>query len=1014
MMLLALIMVYMPYTYATAPYIESIQSVDTDSYLLRAKQMIQSSDYIGAKDQLSIFLSIKNILKSEQQIEEAEYLLAVVSYELGESQSISLLEHFLSSYPASQYAIDCRLKLGDYYFFNRRYDCSLKEYSLIDLSILNKTDFYVYTYRKAFSMIKVGNFELSRQLFNQLSSSDTYGVASQFYIAYLDYLSGDYDKALHGFRQVSTPSVSTSAIKGKQREYIPSGLEAGYYIAQIEFLQEKYTDVIKNGRSLLAKQPVDELIPEINRIIGESYYHLGDEESAGIFLSNYFANKEISHNHSSLYIMGVIEYNRGNYTEAIEYFIPLKEEISSRGQSANLYLGQCAMLHKNYNGATIYFEKAYEIGYDKKVNETALYNYAVARIEGGNIPFGSSTDILEDFSKTFPTSQYAPIVDEYLAVAYYNDKAYEQSLDKLNRIENPSKNVLQTKQIILYELGIETYLNGDYQKAIDYLTEASLMTGYNADLATQALLWLGDTYYAQKNYSMAEQQYQQFINRAKYNDLNRHLAFYNLGYSQYQTNKFKDARRSFEQSIITSSTLNKKMHTDAIIRIADCDYYLGDFSKARSGYAIVMSNDSEHADYAAMQHANMQGLLKNDDAKITELNAMIAEYPQSIWLPTAMLEKAQTYVGINNLQAAISTYDALIEKYPHSTDAREGLLQKAIILSNSGESQQAEQAYKEVIMRWPSSEQAEAANDDLRRIYASRGELEDYAAFLHSIPNAPQLNKDQMERLIFEAAENDIANDGNISKMENYITQYPHGQFLANALYYLANHHYSNNEQEQALRYIDELLVKRPDSQFISDALLHKAIILENPSIGSAQAALTTYRLLEQRGDSYYMKDAYAGIMRNTDSATEQLEYADKLSNFPSLSSDEIDEIAFYRGNALISIGKIDEGIAEYERLAENTKSKYGSIASVELGNYYLTIAEYDKAEKILTDFTNNGTPYHQYWLARGFIALADVYHAKGDKELAIEYIKSLNDNYPGKEEDIFNMINHRLNNWEK
>ena len=70
------------------------------------------------------------------------------------------------------------------------------------------------------------------------------------------------------------------------------------------------------------------------------------------------------------------------------------------------------------------------------------------------------------------------------------------------------------------------------------------------------------------------------------------------------------------------------------------------------------------------------------------------------------------------------------------------------------------------------------------------------------------------------------------------------------------------------------------------------------------------------------------------------------------------------------------------------------------------------KAEKVLAAFTDAGTP-HQYWLARGFIALADSYHAQKKTYLGIEYLKSLQENYPGDDLDIHDMIAQRLKAWK-
>ena len=65
-----------------------------------------------------------------------------------------------------------------------------------------------------------------------------------------------------------------------------------------------------------------------------------------------------------------------------------------------------------------------------------------------------------------------------------------------------------------------------------------------------------------------------------------------------------------------------------------------------------------------------------------------------------------------------------------------------------------------------------------------------------------------------------------------------------------------------------------------------------------------------------------------------------------------------------------------------------------------------------MEEFTDVGTP-HQYWLARGFIALADAYHGLGKTYLAKEYLNSLNENYPATDDDIPSLISSRLKKWK-
>ncbi len=56
-----------------------------------------------------------------------------------------------------------------------------------------------------------------------------------------------------------------------------------------------------------------------------------------------------------------------------------------------------------------------------------------------------------------------------------------------------------------------------------------------------------------------------------------------------------------------------------------------------------------------------------------------------------------------------------------------------------------------------------------------------------------------------------------------------------------------------------------------------------------------------------------------------------------------------------------------------------------------------------------DANPPHNYWLARGFILLSDILRSQGSDFEADEYLRSLRQNYPGTESDIFRMIDERL-----
>lgn len=86
--------------------------------------------------------------------------------------------------------------------------------------------------------------------------------------------------------------------------------QSQYYIAQIYFIQSKYEKVVKEGEELLSLYPDSKNNSEMYRIVGDSYYHLGDQEKAIRMLSKYVSSTE-NPLRSDLYILGVCYFNKG-------------------------------------------------------------------------------------------------------------------------------------------------------------------------------------------------------------------------------------------------------------------------------------------------------------------------------------------------------------------------------------------------------------------------------------------------------------------------------------------------------------------------------------------------------------------------------------------------------------------------------------------------------------------------------------------------------------------------------
>ena len=980
-------------------------NAQADGFLSRAADMLRTGNYAGTIDQLSEALRADDPLWSSVTGRDgtysrcrAEAMLLRAAYERGDEELFNRwYTPFLEEYGGTAYALPVRLLQADFMFFKGDYPGAVRAYSALDYDALDPAQAALYRYRLGLSYVRTGYFDEARRIFSRLQGSPDYAAVSRFYLAYIDYVKGNLEAARSGFRSVPGP--------------LAGELGTGYYLAQIDFQEGDYRAVINASKALL-ESGRPEWIPEINRITGESWYNLGEGDKAEPYLRAYVA-QESEPQLSALYDLGVICYDDGDYDEAAGYFTRLTNEADAMAQSALLYMGQISAHKGDWPAASLSFRSAYELDINPKVTETALYDYAVASINGGSVPFGSSADMLEKFVRRFPDSPYAAKVDEHLATACYNDGDFAEALRHIERLKNPTRQALESKQKILFRLGVQAMGRKDYPGAARYMRRAADMRqDADASLAAQACLWEGDALYAQAKYSEATAAYAKFEKYSARQTDNRALGLYNLAYSLYQEKKFSEARGKFKKALEAKPALPARLASDARMRIADCDYYAGNVTDAMKVYSsLAEDNDNGEADYAAFQHANMLGTTGDLKGKIKGLENMLAKWPESRWASDARLELVSALCGDRQTERAASLASGMLASDPSAPQTRKAALAVAVSWQDCDKDTQAIDAYKALVRRWPTSSEAGSAMKGLKTLYTEAGDIESYLAFLDSVPQAPRPDASEMESLAFESAMKSVErNPGNLRPLEDYIEKYPSGANVDRALLSLAMAKEESGDTAGALATVEKLLSSRPDSESVPAALMLQGSLLEKEG-NDARAASVWRRLLDE-GGSLYTPAALCGLMRTSSNPSDVVTYADRVLALGDADTDELAEASLAKGEALRNLGRYDEAVGALRTLAEAPQTERGAQAAVLTGEILLSQKKYREAATELEAFIDSDTP-QDYWLARGYITLADVLHAQGKNYEARQYILALKENYPGQEADITEMINTRLSKWK-
>ena len=303
----------------------------------------------------------------------------------------------------------------------------------------------------------------------------------------------------------------------------------------------------------------------------------------------------------------------------------------------------------------------------------------------------------------------------------------------------------------------------------------------------------------------------------------------------------------------------------------------------------------------------------------------------------------------------------------------------------------------------------------MKLIYADRGELAEFGKFLNSVPNAPKIDVNEVERLTFEAAEK-AAIDArpSIDKMQQYLKDYPGGAYTAKAKYYIARYHYGKGNYNEALAAIDEALKGGGDASYAQDALAMRSDIFARQ--GKYEDALRSYKDLAERATSEDNRTlAQLGAMR----VAKQMGNWNEVKNISGILLDrggltinEEKEVTLDRALSFAQVGNTKDAETLFRTLAKDPNHECGAQASYELSRMQYEMGNYKGAEQTVNALIDAGTT-HNYWLAKSFITLADVYYKQGNVAQAREYLQSVKNNYPGKEKDIFSEVESRLNKWK-
>ena len=318
--------------------------------------------------------------------------------------------------------------------------------------------------------------------------------------------------------------------------------------------------------------------------------------------------------------------------DAVQDFIKTYPK-SARINEAKTLLGEVLLSTKNYKDAvdileTIQTKNAEtKAVYQRVTYFRGLEFYNERAFENGISMFLRSINNAVD-DETEALAEY------WMAEAMYEVRKYGESLEHFEKfLANPAAKKTDVFNYANYALGYSAFRNENYGKAAIYFER--FLRGNERDQNTikDATLRLADSYFVDKSYEKAMQQYNKII---AWNTSGEDYALFQRGMIQGLQGQ-NDAKIATHMELLQKYP-NSNYADDAGFEIAYTYFVKGEFEKSK-----------------------------------TDLTALVEKYPRSSYVPRALVTIGLVHYNQDNSTEALTSFQRVINEYPTTDEAHQAM-----------------------------------------------------------------------------------------------------------------------------------------------------------------------------------------------------------------------------------------------------------------------------------------------------------------------------------------------------
>jgi TolA-binding protein len=962
-------------------YLTGLELLDREKYVAAAEQfrLVEQIRYTpGAKQESHSELSLIK--------ENAKFYAAVCALELDNSDAESLFQNFIKTYPLNSNTKLAYFHMGKAYFGRKNYKKALEWFEMTDPSSLSQKQRVEYQFKQGYANFELNQIEKAEPLFEEVKKVESpYQESATYYFAYINYLNKEYKTALTNFEKLK-------GSKNYEASY-------PYYITSMYYLDERYDDVIAYALPILqsTKQHFE---AEMLGLVAASYFAKSDYPNSEKYFKLFYAKDPTGNNNNLFtYQYGYTLFQLKKYKESVAVLEKLdKDDVYL--QSGMYTLGKSLIELNNKEKARSAFFRASRLTYEKSTQEESWINYAKLSYE---LDFNQQAlESTQSFLKQFPSSKRINEAKTLLGEILLTSKNYQAAIDILEPIPNKTPEAKAAYQKVTYFRGLQFYNERAFPNALSMFLRSETFP-IDQEITALNTYWKAEAAYELRKFGESVSTFEKFLGMpgADKTDVYNY-ANYALAYAAFEDERYGKAATYFER-FLKGNDKDQNTVTDATIRLADSYFVNKSYGNAMANYNKIISQRAAGEDYALFQRGMIQGLEGQDAVKITTLEGLLKQFPNSNYADDAGFEIAYAYFNTGALDKSKSDLSSLIEKYPRSSYVPRALVTIGQVQYNQDQDDAALESFKKVITDYASTEEAKNALASIKNIYLDRGDAQGFITYAGTTPIGNYTVAEQ-DNIMFQAA-NNLYLKGNAQGAYEAVNAY-FDKF--NKPINIKHAKFIRAESLVKLKRYDEAV---PDYEFIlndwtSDYTERSLVSISKMFLENKQynEAIVYLKRLETTAD---YKVHYTFALNNLLKAYDALKMPDDILKYVTLikesdkaSEEEANSADLYAGKAYLLKADTTSAVKAFTNVVSKTKTLAAAESKYNLALIQYIKKDYKTSTKTCFDLINNMAAY-DYWVAKSFLLLADNYVALKDNLQAKSTLLSIIDNYDGKDDIV-------------